>query len=192
MKKLSVLLLIMMMSVSAAVFAEEVTTTKVETTEVKSAKKIPPLYFQGGLNFGYNDNWSCGFASIPLTVGYQIKDNLAVQGTLNLYIPRKDDSVSTNVFTDKCITFDVDVIFRLNKKPDAKLDKWLSAGIGFGSTTRTWDEDDYSEKFSTFQINAGAGLEKPINDHFAVGGDAKIGFGSLFTIGLGAYAKYNF
>lgn len=188
MKKLSVLLLIMMMSV-AAVSAEESAKKEVESTEVKSTKKIPPFYLQGGLNFGYNGRWSHGFTDIPLTVGYQIKDSLAIQGTLNLYIPYTDDTVSSNVHTKKCTTFDIDVIFYLNKKPDAKFDKWLSAGLGFGSTSGVW-ESGVKKSLGTFQINAGAGLEKPINDHLAVGGDAKIGFGSLFTIGCGAYLKY--
>lgn len=190
MKKLSVLLLIMMMAV-AAVSAEESAKKEVESTEVKSTKKIPPFYLQGGLNFGYNGRWSNGFASIPLTVGYQIKDNLAVQGTLNLYIPHTDDSVSSNVHTEKCTTFDVDVVFRFNRKPDAKFDKWLSAGLGFGSTSNVW-EDGYKRSEGTFQINVGAGLEKPVNKHLAIGGNAKMGFASLFTIGAGAYARYNF
>lgn len=189
MKKLSVLLLIMMMAV-AAVSAEESVEKEVESTEVEVAKKILPFYIQGGISFGYHGVWGYGFTDIPLTVGYQVKDNIAVQGTLNLYVPYTDSSVSNNVHTKKCTTFDIDVLFYLkNKKADAKFNRWLSAGLGFGNTSTTW-ESGGSEEYGEFQVNVGAGLEKPVNEHLSVGGDAKIGFGSLFTIGCGAYIKY--
>lgn len=190
MKKISVLLLIMMMSV-AAVSAEESAKKEVEATEVKSTKKIPPFYLQGGVDFGYNEFWGLGYCAIPLTLGYKINDLISAQGTFNFYIPHEDNSVKSNIHTCKCFTFDVDVVFHFkNKKENAKLNKWLSTGMGFGSVTTEFKSSE--KKTGVFQINVAGGLEKPFNEHFCIGGKVDVGFGGMLTAGAGAYARYNF
>lgn len=189
MKKLSVLLLIMMMAV-AAVSAEESVKKEAESTEVKSTKKLPPFYLQAGVNLGivgsFNNLFGC---SIPVAIGYKVNDKIRIESTFNFIIPETVYESKNEAFL-----FYTDVLYSFpNKNEGSTFSKYVGGGLGFGSYTRSWPGFDWKEpeKTGVFQIHGVAGLEKSFNEHFAVGGKLEMGLGGMFTLNAGGYAKFS-
>lgn len=192
MKKLSVLLLIMMMSVAAVSAEEEVKATKEKV-------KIP-MYVQAGLGIqGRHSDYIMWDASldIPLIFGVKIPNKpIAFEACFDIGVETKYEWSGYDIKEDgtSAFVFRIDAI-REFPKEGKKCTPYVGGGFGFGSATEKtvfYSGDENNHTYGAFQLNVLGGFNWNINEKIDLGIRLDIGFCSLTTIDAGAYARFNF